>query len=98
MLAAADASESGSGGVINFLTGTAGAHATVLLNRGEGEWRVGLRTLVEAVDVAAIAERFGGGGHRKAAGCRIVGDEAERDAFLREVDRLAAEQIAAANG
>jgi len=98
MLAAAGASESGSGGVINFLTGTVGAHATVLLNRGEGEWRAGLRTLVEAVDVAAIAERFGGGGHRKAAGCRVVGDEAERDAFLQEVDRLAAAQIAAAGG
>lgn len=98
MLAAADATESGSGGVINFLTGTAGANATVLLNRGEGEWRAGLRTLVEEVNVAAIAEQFGGGGHRKAAGCRIAGDEAERDAFLREVDRLAAAQIAAANG
>lgn len=95
MLAAAGAAESESGGVINFLTGTTGANATVLLHRGEGEWRAGLRTLVEAVDVAAIAAQFGGGGHRKAAGCRIVGDEAERNAFLREVDRLATAQIAA---
>jgi phosphoesterase RecJ-like protein len=98
ILAAAGASEGESGGVINFLTGTRGARATVLLHRGEGEWRAGLRTLVEAVDVAKIAEQFGGGGHRKAAGCRIVGDEAERDAFLREVDRLSAAQVAAAGG
>lgn len=98
MLAAAGALEGESGGVINFLTGTRGARATVLLHRGEGEWRAGLRTLVEVVDVAAIAEQFGGGGHRKAAGCRIVGDEAERDAFLREVDRLSAAQVAAASG
>lgn len=98
MLAAANSSEGESGGVINFLTGTRDARATVLLHRGPGEWRAGLRTLVEAVDVAAIAEKFGGGGHRKAAGCRIVGDEAERDAFLQEVDRLAGEQIAAAGG
>lgn len=98
MLAEAGASEGESGGVINFLTGTRGARATVLLHRGEGEWRAGLRTLVEAVDVAKIAAQFGGGGHRKAAGCRIVGDEAERDAFLREVDRLSAAQIAAAGG
>lgn len=95
MLAAAGATEGESGGVINFLTGTRGANVTVLLHRGEGEWRAGFRTLVEAVDVAAIAEKFGGGGHRKAAGCRIPGDEAERDAFLREVDRLSAAQIAA---
>lgn len=97
MLVAAGASEGESGGVINFLTGTAGANATVLLHRGAGEWRAGLRTLVEAVDVAAIAEQFGGGGHRKAAGCRIAGGEAERDTFLHEVDRLATAQIAAAN-
>ena len=96
MLAEAGATESETGGVINFLTGTIGARVTVLLHRGEHEWRAGLRTLVEAVDVAAIAEQFGGGGHRKASGCRIPGGEAERDAFLREVDRLSAAQVAAA--
>jgi phosphoesterase RecJ-like protein len=96
MLAEAGATEGETGGVINFLTGTIGARVTVLLHRGENEWRAGLRTLVEAVDVAAIAEQFGGGGHRKAAGCRIPGGEAERDAFLRKVDRLSAAQVAAA--
>jgi phosphoesterase RecJ-like protein len=32
------------------------------------------------VNVARIAERFGGGGHRNAAGCTVTGDlcEAER--------------------
>jgi bifunctional oligoribonuclease and PAP phosphatase NrnA len=98
MLAEAGAAEGETGSVINFLTGTIGARATVLLTRGEGEWRAGLRTLAEPVDVAAIAGRFGGGGHRKAAGCRIPGGDAERDAFLREVDRLSAEQVAAAGG
>ncbi len=93
LLAEAGSSEGESGGVINFLTGTRGARVTVLLHRGDNEWRAGLRTLVEPVDVAAIAEQFGGGGHRKAAGCRIVGGEAERDAFLQEVDRLSAAQV-----
>lgn len=97
MQAEAGASDSETGGVINFLTGTIGARVTVLFHRGENEWRAGLRTLVEAVDVSAIAEQFGGGGHRKASGCRIVGGEAERDAFLREVDRLSAAQVAAAS-
>lgn len=94
MLAEAGAGDGEAGGAINFLTGTVGARITVLLHRGEGEWRAGLRTLAEGVDVAAIAARFGGGGHRKAAGCRIAGGPAERDAFLRAVDELTAGQIA----
>jgi phosphoesterase RecJ-like protein len=46
-------------------------------------------THVPDVDVAAVAEGFGGGGHRRAAGARITGslDEARRtvEAHLREV-------------
>ena len=93
VLAEAGAGEDQSSGIINFLTGTEGARVTVLLHRGPDEWRCSLRTLTEGVDVSAIATRFGGGGHPKAAGCRIAGGEAERDAFLREVDALAAEQV-----
>jgi phosphoesterase RecJ-like protein len=95
MLAEAGASEGESGSVINFLSGAQGARVTVLLYRGPDEWRAGLRTLTAGVDVAAIAAQFGGGGHPRAAGCRIPGGEAERDAFLRAVDELAAAQVAA---
>jgi len=94
MIAEAGAADGESGGIISFLSGAIGARVTVLLHRGEREWRVGLRTQLDEVNVAAIAEQFGGGGHRKASGCRILGDEAERDAFLQAVDRLAAEQVA----
>lgn len=94
ILARSGADASQTGGAIGFLTGTIGARVTVLLYRGDGEWRAGLRTLTEGVDVATIAATFGGGGHRKAAGCRIVGGEAERDAFLETVDRLARAQVA----
>ncbi len=38
----------------------------------EGEWRVSLRSKGD-VDVATIAARFGGGGHRNAAGCTVRG-------------------------
>ncbi len=93
MMAEAGADDSESGGVINWLNGTTGARVTVLLHRGKDEWRAGLRTLIEGVNVAEIAARFGGGGHAKAAGCRIAGDEAARDAFLHRVDELAAEQV-----
>lgn len=94
MIAEAGAADGESGGIISFLSGAIGARVTVLLHRGEHEWRVGLRTQLDEVNVAAIAEQFGGGGHRKASGCRIPGDEAQRDAFLQAVDRLAAEQVA----
>lgn len=90
MRAEANAEENDTGGVINFLSGVQGARVTALLYRGEHEWRAGLRSPADGVDVAAIASRFGGGGHPRAAGCRILGDEAERDAFLRAVDEMVA--------
>jgi phosphoesterase RecJ-like protein len=36
-------------------------------------WRVSLRSR-GSVDVRRIAERFGGGGHEKAAGCGLEGE------------------------
>src|SRR5213082_3160676 len=54
-----------------------------------GVYRVSLRSKCD-VNVARIAERFGGGGHRNAAGCTFHGtcDEAER-----EVVRLLVEAV-----
>ncbi len=40
---------------------------------GSGEWKASLRSK-GAANVARIAEQFGGGGHRNAAGFRIKGD------------------------
>jgi len=39
----------------------------------KGKWRVSLRSKGDA-NVAVVAERFGGGGHRNAAGFRVSGD------------------------
>ncbi len=39
----------------------------------EGGWKVSLRSKAE-YNVAHVAERFGGGGHKNAAGCTIEGD------------------------
>jgi phosphoesterase RecJ-like protein len=38
----------------------------------DGSWRVSMRSK-GAVDVRAIANRFGGGGHVNAAGCAATG-------------------------
>jgi len=43
----------------------------------EGYWKVGLRSKDGGPNVAAIAEKFGGGGHHFSAGCRIFGKEEE---------------------
>jgi len=48
-----------------------------------GAWRVSFRSRGR-VNVAAIAQKFGGGGHHNAAGCSIAGDEAAVRAKIAE--------------
>ena len=43
----------------------------------EGKVRVSMRSKSDAADVAAICQRFGGGGHKLAAGARVRGTLAE---------------------
>ena len=54
---------------------------------GPDEYRVSLRSKGD-INVARVAEKFGGGGHRNASGLRIVGDwnakEQELVAAVRE--------------
>lgn len=69
-------------GMVNFLVGTEGSRAAALLYGNEHGWRVSMRSMTEDVDVAAIAAKFGGGGHPRAAGVQIEGGEAEKQAFL----------------
>lgn len=84
-------------GLVNFLTGTEGSHAAAILYADERGWRVSMRS-VDA-DVAAIAAEFGGGGHPRAAGCTIVGDETVKQHFLQRVAELAdrAPDVSSAN-
>jgi phosphoesterase RecJ-like protein len=59
------------GGLANFLLGTQGtAVAALFQESSDGRVRVSLRSN-PGVDVAAVAARFGGGGHRQAAGCTL---------------------------
>lgn len=64
-------------GVVNYLIGIAGIETAAFLREspsGDGlvEFRTSLRSKTE-VDVAAVAELFGGGGHRNASGCNLLG-------------------------
>jgi phosphoesterase RecJ-like protein len=65
-------------GFINYARSVDGVEVAAALREPEDggkTWRVSFRSRGN-VDVAAIAQKFGGGGHRNAAGCAIEGDHA----------------------
>jgi bifunctional oligoribonuclease and PAP phosphatase NrnA len=68
----AGAVEAYSEGIIDYLRAVEGSELAVLIReppREDGPTRrVSLRSSVDELDVSAIARRFGGGGHRQAAG------------------------------
>lgn len=55
-----------------LIEGTAGA---VFMRELEEGWKFSLRSKDERLDVNAVAGRFGGGGHRAAAGCKLTGTQ-----------------------
>jgi bifunctional oligoribonuclease and PAP phosphatase NrnA len=61
--------------------------AALFREAGDGLWKVSLRSKGN-VNVAKTAERFGGGGHRNAAGFRISGSfDSVKERFLSEAKR-----------
>jgi oligoribonuclease NrnB/cAMP/cGMP phosphodiesterase (DHH superfamily) len=50
-------------------------------DHGSREHRVSLRSFHEHVDVSEVAKRFGGGGHKKAAGFQLPGDRSIESVF-----------------
>jgi phosphoesterase RecJ-like protein len=61
------------GGFVTYPRSIAGVEVSICFREVEdGRVRVSLRSR-GATDVSAIAARFGGGGHRQAAGCAITG-------------------------
>lgn len=65
-------------GFVNFARSIEGVKVAILMIQREDlkTWRVSLRGKGE-IDVREIASAFGGGGHRDAAGCRIIGNYEE---------------------
>lgn len=67
-------------GIVNYLIGMAGIETAAFLREQSApdgtseipEYRTSLRSK-GSVDVSAVAERFGGGGHRNASGCTLPG-------------------------
>ena len=61
-------------GIINYLNSVPGAKMTILLAEDtKGNVKGSIRTQNDRIDATKISERFGGGGHAKAAGFTIPG-------------------------
>jgi phosphoesterase RecJ-like protein len=68
-------------GLIDHLRAIRGVIVAVFFEElAEGKVRVSMRSKSDAVDVCAICQKFGGGGHTRAAGARVRGtlDEVEK--------------------
>jgi phosphoesterase RecJ-like protein len=77
----ANATEEDGEGFVNYPLSCGEVEAVAMLKEtAPGIYRTSLRSKGD-INVARIAERFGGGGHRNAAGCTLRGDwdEAERE-------------------
>jgi phosphoesterase RecJ-like protein len=70
-------------GIVNYLISILGVRAAVFLRElpDGNRFRLNLRSK-GTVDVAEVAERFGGGGHRNASGCTIDGPITEAAPLL----------------
>jgi phosphoesterase RecJ-like protein len=92
MLSQAGALREDTEGIVNIPRSIKGVEVAVLFREEGGDngpiWKVSFRSKGD-VDVAGIAEEFGGGGHKKAAGCSIGGslEEVKKRIFeeIREV-------------
>ncbi|WP_258360868.1 DHH family phosphoesterase [Moorella sulfitireducens] len=77
-------------GLVNYPRSIAGVEVGLLFRElPGGQVKVSLRSK-KSVDVNAIAARFGGGGHRRAAGCTVKGD---LDAVVAMVVAAAGEEL-----
>jgi phosphoesterase RecJ-like protein len=83
LLAECEATVDDTEGLVNVPLGAREVSAVVLLKRQlDGSTRVSLRSK-NHIDVRRVAGRWGGGGHRNAAGCTLTGDvPAQEQALL----------------
>jgi bifunctional oligoribonuclease and PAP phosphatase NrnA len=60
-------------GAIDYVNAVPGMRFSMVLSERDGKVKGSLRTLRDDVDVAAMAGKFQGGGHKKAAGFAVAG-------------------------
>ena len=74
-------------GLINFPLTVKEIQAVVFFKHSKGdEYRVSIRSKGD-VDIGSVAEGFGGGGHKNAAGCTVTGRiDALRNTFIERIE------------
>ena len=88
----AAASDEDSDGFVNYPLSCGKVEAVAFLKESAaGVYRTSLRSKGE-VNVARIAERFGGGGHRNAAGCTMMGEWDEVESLIMSLLQEAVER------
>lgn len=95
VLAEAGAGTEDCEGVVNYLIGMDGVECAVFMREVENrrQYRMSLRSKGQ-LNVAAIAESFGGGGHRSASGCVLDGPlERARDRIVAELSSKLEERV-----
>ncbi|GHU76711.1 1-pyrroline-5-carboxylate dehydrogenase [Clostridia bacterium] len=71
-------------GSVNYLLATRGANAAVFIyEKKPTEFKVSMRS--KKIDVSAVAQLFGGGGHKHAAACVMKSDPRETDVLVKTV-------------
>lgn len=60
-------------GAIDYVNAVPGMRFSLVLSEGDGKVKGSLRTMRDDVDVSAMASKFSGGGHKKAAGFALPG-------------------------
>lgn len=77
MIKAAGASDEDCDGLVNIARNISGVEVAVLIRqRTDDEFKINFRSQ-NYVDVSAIANKYSGGGHKKAAGCTVRGSMEE---------------------
>ncbi|MEK7137656.1 MAG: DHHA1 domain-containing protein, partial [Patescibacteria group bacterium] len=64
-------------GAIDYVNSIPGMKFSLILSERGGKVKGSLRTLRDDIDVSSLAQKFSGGGHKKAAGFSINGKLAE---------------------
>ncbi len=67
------------GDIVSFLSTLSGVKVALLLREEKGRVKGSLRTNDDIIDVASIAQHWGGGGHKKAAGFSVSGRLLKKD-------------------
>lgn len=67
------------GDMASFLSNLSGARVALLLREEDGKVKGSFRTNRDDIDVAKLAQNWGGGGHKKAAGFSVKGKLIKKD-------------------